>query len=342
VPRTGIVTGVAALAAAPFLFAAPIAAQTPAAPEAPPPRLAFPVDCTLGKDCFVQNYVDRDPGPGFLDFACGPLGYDGHRGTDIALPDLAAMRRGVAVRAAAAGLVRATRDGMADSHDPAEALHVPSDRACGNGVVIDHGEGWETQYCHLANGSVAVRAGDRVAAGDTIGRVGMSGRAEFPHLHISLRHDGAPVDPFRPGAFSPDRCAPPEGATPSLWLEPFPYRPGGFVSAGFADRVPEFMEIKEGTAAAASLAARAPALVFWVHLFGVRAGDRLELSLTGPEGQTLVVQSFALDRTQARLFRASGRRAPPQGWAAGSYRGTAALWRGDQVIDRMEAAVAVR
>ncbi len=341
-PRPGMNTGVAALAAAPFLFAALLAAPTPSASQTQPPRLAFPVDCTLGRDCFVQNYVDRDPGPGFLDFACGPLGYDGHRGTDIALPDRAAMRRGVAVRAAAAGVVRATRDGMIDNDNPSDALRVPSNRACGNGVLIDHGGGWETQYCHLARGSVSVRAGDEVAAGDVIGEVGMSGRAEFPHLHMSLRHDGQLVDPFRPDPLRPDHCAPPEGANHGLWAEPLPYQPGGLVSAGFAERVPEFAEIREGTAAAASLPATAPALVFWAHVFGARAGDRLELSIIGPEGQALLQKSLVLERTQARLFRASGRRTPPPGWPAGRYRGIAELWRGETVVDRIEAVIVLR
>jgi len=60
-----------------------------------------PVDCTLGETCFIQNFVDRDPGPGAADFTCGPMTYDGHKGTDFALPSLAAMRQGVDVLAAA-------------------------------------------------------------------------------------------------------------------------------------------------------------------------------------------------------------------------------------------------
>ena len=51
----------------------------------------FPVACTLGVDCHVQNYFDRDPGAGTADIGCGNLTYDGHDGTDFALPTLAAM-----------------------------------------------------------------------------------------------------------------------------------------------------------------------------------------------------------------------------------------------------------
>ena len=35
------------------------------------PRLAFPVACVLGETCYIQQYMDRDPGPGARDFTCG-------------------------------------------------------------------------------------------------------------------------------------------------------------------------------------------------------------------------------------------------------------------------------
>ena len=33
-------------------------------------------------------------------------------------------------------------------------------RNCGNGVTLDHGDGWQTQYCHMRRGSVAVKVAD--------------------------------------------------------------------------------------------------------------------------------------------------------------------------------------
>ena len=64
--------------------------------------------------------------------------------------------------------------------------------------VIRHGDGWETQYCHMRRGSITVLPGDRVAMGQVLGQVGMSGESEFPHLELSLRENGAVVDPFDP------------------------------------------------------------------------------------------------------------------------------------------------
>ena len=48
-----------------------------------PFSLSLPVDCEIGKTCFVQNYVDHDPGPGKQDFQCRAMTYDGHEGTDF-------------------------------------------------------------------------------------------------------------------------------------------------------------------------------------------------------------------------------------------------------------------
>ena len=113
-------------------------------------ELAFPVACTPGEDCYLQNLFDHDPGPGAQDAACGALAYDGHDGTDIALPTLAAQQAGVEVRAAAAGTVQGARDGMEDIPQGRDNAPDVADRECGNGVLISHEDGWETQYCHMA------------------------------------------------------------------------------------------------------------------------------------------------------------------------------------------------
>src|SRR5258706_16384656 len=58
--------------AKPVLFAA-LAALSALAQAQSAPALALPVDCQIGRACIVQNYVDRDPGPGARDYRCGFL-----------------------------------------------------------------------------------------------------------------------------------------------------------------------------------------------------------------------------------------------------------------------------
>lgn len=310
------------------------AAVFTSAARAEPPALHFPVDCTLGETCFLQQFVDRDPGPGARDFTCGPLSYDTHQGTDIRLPDLEVMAAGVTVTAAAPGIVRGTRDGVADLGRAA----MVDGQECGNGVAITHANGWETQYCHLRLGSVSVTTGDRVAAGTPLGLIGLSGNTEFPHLHLTLRRDGQVVDPFSPSDIT--LCGSREA---QLWAEPITPSMGGFLSAGFSAALPEFDEIKAGRADAVTLpAATSGALVLWANVYGGRAGDVLTLTITSPDGRPFHTQSVTLERTQAQLFRASGRRAPAGGWPAGRYLGQITLTRGARDIDRIEADVTLR
>jgi murein DD-endopeptidase MepM/ murein hydrolase activator NlpD len=56
----------------------------------------------------------------------------------------------------------------------------------GNHVFIEHGEGEVSGLFHLRQGSVRVKAGDRVRAGQEIGRIGFSGDAITVHLHYQL------------------------------------------------------------------------------------------------------------------------------------------------------------
>ena len=310
----------------PLIFAA---AATPAA--ARDPILALPIDCTLGETCYIQNYVDADGGPGAADFTCGGLSYDGHKGTDFAALSHRAARAGVNVLSAAPGVVKATRDGVADSWRDTP-VGFPEGQDCGNGVVIDHGGGWETQYCHLAEGSVSVQPGQRIPMGSVLGQVGMSGRTEFPHLHISIRHDGQVIDPFNTdGIIS---CG--EAGDDQLWQSPISYQPGGLIQAGFAAGVPEYDPIKWGEAHAEALPGEAPALVLWGHMFGARAGDQMRLLIDGPGG-IFSDKTVTIDEQKAQLFRASGRKLHADNRVSGTYRGTVILLRDGVEIDRMEA-----
>ena len=302
---------------------------------------SLPIDCVPGETCWVVNYVDVDSGPEARDYTCGSQTYDAHTGTDFAVRPIEAAARGVAVFASAPGVVKARRDGVAD-REPGERLpSKPPANACGNGVVIDHGGGWETQYCHLRRGSVRVRTGDRVEAGTTLGLVGRSGYAEFAHLHFTVRRAGEVLDPFT-GAGKDAACG---GPRAPLWnaqaVAGLGYRPAAIFGAGIAgDAIAAAAAY--GEAAAPPASRESPALVGWAALFGVRAGDELRVALVGPSGNTVAQARRSLDRTQARYFLRVGRKRTGELWPAGEYRVEVELARGlasgekDPVARRVE------
>jgi murein DD-endopeptidase MepM/ murein hydrolase activator NlpD len=295
------------------------------APPAGAFELALPVDCVLGETCYIQQGFDHDPGPGAQDFTCGTLSYDGHDGTDFALPTRAAMEAGVAVIATAPGKVTGIRDGVPD------AAPFPDGQDCGNGVAVDHGGGWQTQYCHLMQGSVTVRPGDLVETGATLGMVGQSGNAEFPHLHLSVRKNGTEIDPFASDLTS---CG---GEAVDIWSAPVALDPGGFLAAGFTNHVPELPAIKAGMPNP-DLTTKAPALVLWLYLFGTRSGDAIVVEITGPDGP-FMTERIPLDKTQALSFRAIGRKLKTDAWPSGAYQANARLIRRGGDIDAINTEI---
>jgi murein DD-endopeptidase MepM/ murein hydrolase activator NlpD len=94
---------------------------------------------------------------------------------------------GEPIHAVAGGTVVLTRDGLPDippmTKNP--GLRTPEDYA-GNNVIVAIGQGRYAVFDHLVRGSVRVRRGQRVRAGQVVGKLGNSGNTDGPHLHFGI------------------------------------------------------------------------------------------------------------------------------------------------------------
>lgn len=304
-------------------------------------ELSLPIACEIGEDCFIQQYVDHDAGPGARDYRCGNATYDGHKGTDFRVRTLLDAARGVAVTASAAGQVKAIRDGEADVLLKTDAQrNAVRNKKCGNGVVIDHGEGWETQYCHLRRGSITVKKGQKIQQGDELGLVGYSGNSSFPHLDFSVRKDGETVDPYL-GLAGGAECK--AGDAP-LWspesLAAIGYSPSTLLGVGFSDDV-KSENVEWGSTQQFAPRPDSRALVAWGWAINLEKGDQVETRLLGPQGE--VARNLdTLDRRQAQLFRFVGKKRPRGGWPAGSYTASFKVLRNGALVIDAEKTTEVR
>jgi murein DD-endopeptidase MepM/ murein hydrolase activator NlpD len=291
--------------------------------------LAQPVKCELGIDCFVQNYVDHDTSSKVRDYQCGGRTYDGHDGTDIRVPNLEIQRAGVEVLAAGPGRVTGMRDGMDDISIRTIGKAAVAGKECGNGAVIDHGDGWSTQYCHMAKGSLRVKPGDRVVAGQAIGLVGLSGDTEFPHLHFTVRHAGQIVDPFAHEAPA-NSC----GGGHSIWAaaihEQTKYRPREILNAGFSGVAATMELIESGEVLKYPLSPASDALVAYVRTIGLQKGDQQILTIQDRSGAVISeYKAPALESDKAQYLISSGRKRKQLPWPPGLYRATYRVTQGD-------------
>jgi biotin carboxyl carrier protein len=295
------------------------------------PRFSSPVDCKPGEDCWVLNYVDMDPAEGAAkDLQCHARTYDGHKGTDIAIRSILEMNKGVNVIAPLSGKVVRVRDGEEDRFPTPEDLESVKDaqKECGNAILIDHDNGLQTLYCHLKKGSITVKPGQEVKTGDPVAQIGLSGYAQFPHLHFGVLWEGAVIDPFT-GFSNMKGCG---QVKQPLWEEGagYVYEGAALYDAGFADIAPDLDAIDRGTQGAPQdWTAATPAVVFWTSILGIREGDRIVMSITSPDGSDFSRREIVQPSTRARQFYYVGKKTEEGALPPGTYTGKTTLTRTD-------------
>jgi murein DD-endopeptidase MepM/ murein hydrolase activator NlpD len=123
-----------------------------------------------------QGRVSSKPGPRK---SPGGVGSTSHKGYDIALP------KGSPIYAAKAGTV--TKAGWQDAGNRKKGY--------GLRVEIDHGGGYTSRYAHAVEGSISVKVGDKVKAGQQIMKCNSTGSSTGHHLHFEIRLNGNFQDP---------------------------------------------------------------------------------------------------------------------------------------------------
>ena len=117
-----------------------------------------------------------------------------HHGVDIIAP------RGAEIHAAASGRVLVAQcDPDQYGRYTCDVDGSPQKMGCGWFVDILHAQNYVTRYCHLVERPY-VRVGQKVRAGQIIGKVGTSGNSSGPHLHFEVHING---DRSSAGAIDP-------------------------------------------------------------------------------------------------------------------------------------------
>ncbi len=286
------------------------------------PLFQMPLECEIGVDCWVLRYFDHDPNGGTKDHECGFMTGDDHRGIDIRVRDYVAMHKGMVVVAAADGVVTATRDGVEDVavQNNTDSREEVSRYGLGNTVILSHGDGWQSAYGHMLKGSVLVKEGDQVTAGQPLGMVGLSGLTSFPHVHFMVKYNDKALDPFT-GLKQDPACG---DTSETLWmpeaLAELQYIRTAMLVGGFADLVPNEEDATNGRYDQTMLRADGEAIVFWYQIMGANKGDTETVQVTAPDGRVVVEREKVYQKNRVLVFDFIGDKLGGDRLAPGLYR----------------------
>ncbi|HEY1376237.1 MAG TPA: peptidoglycan DD-metalloendopeptidase family protein [Gemmataceae bacterium] len=245
-----------------------------------PSKFLRPISGTLNKDWAINNYADVDPRPGIAaDYRGGPFQYDSHDAIDAQPWGFDRMDAGMPIYAAADGVVTEVLDGQFDRN-------TNGSTSDGNHVRIDHGNGWSTLYYHFARGTITVKVGDVVKAGQVIGLMGSSGNSSTAHLHFTPYYRNAQVEMgYDTAAYETD---------------PMPYGgdvPAFLFDAGVTNYDPS-PDIGEHPSPISSFSTtQSGTLSFWTTAYGQDPGDSIVWKYYRPDGSLFSTNTVAASQS---------------------------------------------
>ena len=201
------------------------------------------------------------------------------------MSDTNEMIKGFEVLAANEGRVLSIQNSIPDQILNEQVKKSLKGNLCGNTVVLDHGNGWRTQYCHLMKDSVIVEPGEYVESGQPLGLLGLSGFTTYPHLEFILQKDDQFIDPFH-SLKDKSKCG---KQTRSLWKysQEIPYSDSIVISSNFSETLPKLIEVMLGNHSPPFLTRDIKRLVFWVQILGAKKGDIHSIFITNQEGKII-------------------------------------------------------
>ena len=246
----------------------------------------LPIDAGLAHvDWFIGSYVDVDKRAGFAaDFMGGFMTYDGHKGTDFFIRDLAHMETGVPVLAARSGTVVELHDGENDLDRDGKSQQS-------NYIKIIHDDESFAYYRHLKRDSLLVARGQAVEVGQPLALVGNSGLSSpHPHLHFEVHAaNGRTLDIF--------------GEQLAAFDSAYPYEPFIF-TAGITDRNDPyiFANLSRYTPAHHSTLSCTESPYIWYKVVRMGQDDRLRTFLIFPDDSVKELNVIIADQDYRYIY----------------------------------------
>lgn len=246
-------------------------------------ELQFPVACRLMENCWITNHVDLDRDKGYAeDYMCGSKTTDGSKSTHISLGSLSAIKQKIPVIAVADGQISVAQHNTG---------------FCGTRVLIDHGGGWESNYCHLDPKTLQVHEGQHVKQNQILGSIGNSGQTDWPHLSYALLRNGMVFDPFS-GRTNLEGCS---RASQPLWINKMNplYEPAQVTAIGFNFGFLNGNDIKAGALkSATAMKHDTPQISLWTLMMNVQKGDKIEMQIITPSGRHLKKKTITVKKSK--------------------------------------------